>query len=493
METALQAFKPGRAWLGEPRSVPLSIAHRGASAYAFDNTLRAYEIAHELGADMWEVDVRLTVDRVPVAFHDEDLKAICGLDLKVADVTAARLQALTAESGREAPLFSQIAGLAARLGAGIYLDAKEGEAASLAIAELLAHRIERVIVGANTSDYASELIAGGCPYPVSILVGVGKDPFPIADQCGAEIVHPCWERAGQRPDRLLDEAFFARARERGLPVVTWHEERVDVVEALVKMPILGICSDQPEMVARFARSAVTSPEIVCHRGACKVAPENTLASAKAAWAAGFDYVEIDVQETADGQLVVHHDATLDRTTSGSGAITEKTGAELALLDAGCKFDPFFEGESIPPLCAVLETALRMGGKLYVELKQADPHQTVSKVLRMMAAEDVFFWAQDVGRLRAIHDAFPQAKLMVRAEDFESLETCLSTFRSGIVEFNATNAGPAAFDAVRAAGRKAMIAYMGNDPSEIKRLLALKPDLFNVNEPFLVARMLGKSL
>lgn len=276
-----------------------------------------------------------------------------------------------------------------------------------------------MIVGANTSDYASELIAGGCPYPVSILVGVGKDPFPIADQCGAEIVHPCWERAGQRPDRLLDEAFFARARDRGLPVVTWHEERVDVVEALVKMPILGICSDQPEMVARFARSTVTSPEIVCHRGACKVAPENTLASAKAAWAAGFDYVEIDVQETADGQLVVHHDATLDRTTSGSGAITEKTGAELALLDAGRKFDPFFEGESIPPVCAVLETALRMGGKLYVELKQADPHQTVSKVLRMMAAEDVFFWAHDVGRLRAIHDAFPQAKLMVRAEDFES--------------------------------------------------------------------------
>lgn len=111
METALQAFRPGRAWLGEPRSVPLSIAHRGASAYAFDNTLRAYEIAHELGADMWEVDVRLTVDRVPVAFHDEDLKAICGLDLKVADVTAARLQALTAESGREAPCSRRLPGL----------------------------------------------------------------------------------------------------------------------------------------------------------------------------------------------------------------------------------------------------------------------------------------------------------------------------------------------------------------------------------------------
>ncbi|GAB2186093.1 hypothetical protein LAB1_34020 [Roseibium sp. LAB1] len=492
MEAALRTFRPGRAWLTEPRPVPLSIAHRGASAYAFDNTLRAYEIAHELGADMWEVDVRLTADRIPVAFHDEDLKATCGQDLKVGDLTAARLQALTAEAGRKAPLFSEIAALAARLGAAIYLDAKEGTAASLAMAELLEHRIERVIVGANTPDYAADLIASGCPYPVSILVGLGRDPFPIADQCGAEIVHPCWERAGQRPDRLLDEAFFAKARASGLPVVTWHEERADVIEALVKMPILGICSDQPEMVARFVRSAVSRPEIVCHRGACKIAPENTLAAAKAAWAAGFDYVEIDVQETADGQLVVHHDATLDRTTSGSGAISEKTGAELALLDAGRKFDPFFEGESIPPLCAVLETALRMGGRLYVELKQADPHHTVSKVLGMMAAEDVFFWAHDVGRLRAIHDAFPQVRLMARAEDFDSLESCLTAFNAGIIEFNAANAGLAAFEAVRAAGRKAMIAYMGKDPAEIERLLALKPDLFNVNEPFLVARMLGKS-
>ncbi|WP_417708944.1 glycerophosphodiester phosphodiesterase [Roseibium aggregatum] len=493
MEPVLQTFRPGRAWLSEPRSCPLSIAHRGASAYAFDNTLRAYEIAHELDADMWEVDVRLTADRVPVAFHDEDLKAVCGLDLKVADLTAARVQALTAEAGREATLFSQIAALAARLGAGIYLDAKEGDAASLAIEDLLAQRIERVIVGANTPDYAAELIANGCPYPVSILVGVGKDPFPIADRCGAEIIHPCWERAGQRPDHLLDEAFFARARDRGLPVVTWHEERADVIEALVKMPILGICSDQPEMVARFARSAVPGPEIVCHRGACKIAPENTLASAKAAWAAGFAYVEIDVQQTADGQLVVHHDATLDRTTSGSGTIAEKTGAELALLDAGRKFDPFFEGEGIPPLGAVLETALQLGGKLYVELKEADPHQTVTSVLETLATEDVFFWAQDPVRLRTIEGAFPQARLMARAEDFDSLETCLSSLRAGIIEFNASNASLEAFEAVRAAGRKAMIAYMGKDPTEIERLLALKPDLFNVNEPFLVARMLGKSV
>ena len=191
--------------------------------------------------------------------------------------------------------------------------------------------------------------------------------------------------------------------------------------------------------------------------------------------------------------MVHHDATLDRTTSGSGTIAEKTGAELALLDAGGKFDPFFEGEGIPPLGAVLETALQMGGKLYVELKEADPHQTVTSVLETLATEDVFFWAQDPVRLRTIEEAFPQARLMARAEDFDSLETCLSSLRAGIIEFNASNASLEAFEAVRAAGRRPMIAYMGKDPTEIERLLALKPDLFNVNEPFLVARMLGKSV
>lgn len=479
-----------RDWVKAHEGPPLAIAHRGASAYAFDNTLRAFQVAHELGADMWEVDVRLTADGIPVAFHDADLKKACNIDRPVSELTARELQDLTSAAGRSAPLFAEVASLAASLGAGIYLDAKEADAASRAVDILLAQGNDRCIVGANTPDYCAELLERGSPYPVSILVGLNKDPFAIADACGAEIIHPCWERAGDRPDKLLDKRFFDEAGKRGLPVVTWHEERPEVVDALVGLPVLGICSDQPEMVSRYRSPRPNHPEIVCHRGACKIAPENTLPAATAAWSAGFDYVEIDVRETSDGNLVVLHDSDLTRTTNGAGPVSEKMLEELGSLDAGSWFDPFFEETSIPLLEEVLGLSGKMGGRLYVEFKQADPVRTAGTVLKQLAPENVFFWSWNQDWLCQIRQAFPEARLMARAEDFESLQDCLTTFDADIIEFNAGNANAEAIAKVRRAGCKVMIAYMGNDPEEIDRLLLLEPDLFNVNEPFRVARQLA---
>jgi len=485
----MMRFIPEKSWIHEHAGPPLAIAHRGASAYAYDNTMRAFQVAHQLGADMWEVDVRLTSDGVPVAFHDEDLQKTCGLSSLVSELTANELIALTKAAGREAPLFSDVARLAGELGAGIYLDAKEARAASLSMEHLLANRIEKVIVGANTPEYCSELVGSRCPYPVSILVGLDLDPFKVARDCKAQIVHPCWERAGERPDRLLDEAFFRNARALGLPVVTWHEERAEVLAALVKMPVLGICSDRPEMALRHASANDYGPEIVCHRGACRIAPENTLASAEAAWGAGFDYVEIDVRQTRDDCLAVHHDDTLDRTTTGSGPLAAQTHQELKALDAGSSFDPFFAGEGLPALKDLLQLAETMDGKLYVEIKDADAVLVAKTVLAQRACEDVFFWSFKQDDLKAIREACPQANLMARPEDYDTLEACLNAFGANIIEFNAGNATLDDLAAVRAAGRKVMLAYMGESRDVLSALLRYEPDLLNVNEPFLVRQML----
>lgn len=488
----MTSFRPAKTWIHEHVGGPLAIAHRGASAYAFDNTIRAFEVAHELGADMWEVDVRLTQDGVPVAFHDEDLKKTCGLDKRLCDITSEELLEVTASAGRSAPLFSDVARLAADLGTGIYLDAKEGRAASLAIECLVENRIEKVIVGANTPEYCAELIEAGCPYPVSILVGLGLDPFAIARTCGAELVHPCWERASDRPDKLLDDAFFQQARSLGLPVVTWHEERADVLAELVQMPILGICSDQPEMVRPYRSNPIRAPEIVCHRGACRIAPENTMASARAAWDGGFDYVEIDVRETSDGALVVHHDEILERTTTGTGPLAERTLLEVRQLDAGSRFGAFFKGTELPLLSDVLALAAKKGRKLYVEIKQADALKTAAAVFEVLPVEQAFFWSFDQDHVKQIRKAYPEARLMVRPEDYETLEESLSAYDADIVEFNAFNAKPGDVASVRAAGRKVMLAYMGSNPNVLTELIQLQPDLLNVNEPFLVRRMLVQS-
>jgi glycerophosphoryl diester phosphodiesterase len=112
------------------------------------------------------------------------------------------------------------------------------------------------------------------------------------------------------------------------------------------------------------------PLIFAHRGAYKVAPENTLPAFEAAIGLGADGVELDVQYSSDGALVIFHNTTLEKTSTGTGRVTSHTLAELRGLDAGSWFDPRFAGTRIPILDEVLEL---LKGKLLVniELKALD--------------------------------------------------------------------------------------------------------------------------
>lgn len=95
-------------------------------------------------------------------------------------------------------------------------------------------------------------------------------------------------------------------------------------------------------------------QVIAHRGSSLDRPENTLASYQRAVEAGATAVEVDVRTTRDGHLVVLHDATVDRTTNGSGAVAQKTLVELQELDAGGWFADTYAGERIPTLQQVLE-------------------------------------------------------------------------------------------------------------------------------------------
>jgi glycerophosphoryl diester phosphodiesterase len=95
------------------------------------------------------------------------------------------------------------------------------------------------------------------------------------------------------------------------------------------------------------------PLVCAHRGRSGVAPENTLAAFEAAVDLGADFLELDVRRSADGEIVCIHDATVDRTTDGTGAVADLTLAELRALDAGSWKDARYAGERIPLLSAVL--------------------------------------------------------------------------------------------------------------------------------------------
>ncbi|MEZ5228536.1 MAG: glycerophosphodiester phosphodiesterase family protein [Acidimicrobiales bacterium] len=94
--------------------------------------------------------------------------------------------------------------------------------------------------------------------------------------------------------------------------------------------------------------------VVAHRGASDIAPENTMAAFTRAAALGATAIEFDVHQTADGELVVLHDYRVDRTTNGSGIIFEMPWSEVSRFDAGGWFGEDYIGERIPRLSEVLE-------------------------------------------------------------------------------------------------------------------------------------------
>lgn len=116
---------------------------------------------------------------------------------------------------------------------------------------------------------------------------------------------------------------------------------------------------------------------VAHRGASGVAPENTLVAVRAGIAAGADFVEIDLRRTADRALVLHHDATLVRTTNvrevypdrAPWRVADFTLAEISRLEAGAWFSTAYAGEPVPTLERVLDTLCGSGVGLLLELKE----------------------------------------------------------------------------------------------------------------------------
>lgn len=158
--------------------------------------------------------------------------------------------------------------------------------------------------------------------------------------------------------------------------------------------------------------AAPRPRVFGHRGAAGVAPENTQPSFALAAALGVSYLELDVHATRDGEIVVLHDARLDRTTNGEGPVGERSWSEVATLDAGWHFThdgrsfPYRgQGVRVPRLADVL-TAFP-GHRFNIEIKQSEP-PIVAATLAVLAAagalERTLLAAEHDDIMAAIRDA-----------------------------------------------------------------------------------------
>jgi glycerophosphoryl diester phosphodiesterase len=135
------------------------------------------------------------------------------------------------------------------------------------------------------------------------------------------------------------------------------------------------------------------PQIFAHRGGCALGPENTFAAFDLGRAAGADGLELDVHLSADGVPVVHHDATLDRTTSQSGPLAARTAAELAQVDAAYRFArdgafPFRkQGAGIPSLREVLQRYRDIPIVIEMKVNSAQMGEAVARDVRLADAVD----------------------------------------------------------------------------------------------------------
>jgi len=122
------------------------------------------------------------------------------------------------------------------------------------------------------------------------------------------------------------------------------------------------------MTATLSSKGRVLPKIIGHRGVCGYAPENTLASFKKASELGVKWVEFDAKLIASGDVIVFHDDTLDRTTSGSGDVARADLSLVRSLDAGSWFGEEFRGEPVPTLIETMQVLADLGLAANVEIK-----------------------------------------------------------------------------------------------------------------------------
>ena len=231
----------------------LRIAHRGASAYAAENSADAIRAAAELGADYVEIDIRATADQCPVVIHDEGLLRTHGVSGNVSDLSLDELRRISAEAD---PIlsFDEAVQACRELGLGLYLDIKRltAESARAMLESLDGHRyVKYTIFGAYRPDYLALIKAARPDARTSILFGaVDLDAVKLAQSVKADFVHPCWENRAEQPHKLLTPEWIEGVRAAKLGIVCWHEERPAEIAALMALGVDAICSDKPELLLR---------------------------------------------------------------------------------------------------------------------------------------------------------------------------------------------------------------------------------------------------
>jgi len=247
-------------------------------------------------------------------------------------------------------------------------------------------------------------------------------------------------------------------------------------------------NERPRTIEAFMK--IDSPiRVIAHRGYSSQAPENTLAAIEMAIESGAPMVEIDVTTTADGQVILLHDETLDRTTTGTGLPTGHTLEAIRLLDAGSWFAPEYAGERIPTLAEVLDT-VKDRILINIEIKsEAVEHGVAAKVAALIVEHGMIDQA-------VVSSFSPEALIQMKTTNPEVVTATLfnKDLHTGIdplvivqevgsrgFNISSKRVTPEMIERCHAHGIPVAV-YTVNDANEMLRLMAMDVDAVFTNHP-----------
>lgn len=218
---------------------------------------------------------------------------------------------------------------------------------------------------------------------------------------------------------------------------------------------------------------ILKTKVMGHRGAALLAPENTLASIRAAADAGATWVEIDVYLIAEGGLVIFHDDTLDRCTNGSGVTRDARPMDIAELDAGSWFSDKFVGEKVPTLLDALECiqSLNLGLNLEIKHDGADVENIVPAVMAILRDhwqdnDKLMISSFNLAALALCHEIDDQRYLAPLYEDIpDDWQAQLAAIEAYSLNCDYSRLTEAQARAVKTAGYK-LLCYTANDPKKV---------------------------
>jgi len=254
---------------------------------------------------------------------------------------------------------------------------------------------------------------------------------------------------------------------------------------------------QPTDGGEGLMGAEHGPLLIAHRGDPSRGPENTVASIRLALEARPDLVEVDVHLSAEGDPVVIHDATLERTTSGTGKVSSLRLEELRQLDAGRWYGQAFAGEHMPTLEEAWE-AVGGGSRLLVELKGAGTGTVVGRWARGLKGRVPAFISFRVQELGQLKEELPTAELrllgaqaMFANDLFASLLSSAQELGCAGLVVSGKECPPAAFGQAHDRGLGLWVGSL-NEPKKWEELIGLGADGLITDKPVELRRFLTNS-